>query len=49
VPAEAQVQAVVAKLKKLNPGFDGKATHRLDQEVAVSRVSAPKGFVAVRV
>ncbi|MBL8794192.1 MAG: protein kinase [Planctomycetia bacterium] len=29
LPAEKQVEAVVAKLKELNPGFDGKVEHRL--------------------
>jgi hypothetical protein len=28
--AEEQVRAVVAKLKKLNPGFDGKETHTIE-------------------
>jgi formylglycine-generating enzyme required for sulfatase activity len=30
LPAEAQVQRVVAKLKELNPGFDGKETHTIE-------------------
>jgi Leucine-rich repeat (LRR) protein len=30
LPAEAQVQRVVAKLKELNPGFDGKAEHKVE-------------------
>jgi tRNA A-37 threonylcarbamoyl transferase component Bud32 len=30
LPADRQVTAVVAKLKELNPGFDGKETHMID-------------------
>ena len=30
LPAEKQVEAVAAKLKELNPGFDGKVTPRID-------------------
>src|SRR5262245_41815932 len=30
LPAEKQVEAVAAKLKELNPGFDGKVTHRVE-------------------
>ena len=30
LPAEAQVEAVVKKLQELNPGFDGKQTHRIE-------------------
>ncbi|MBI3862460.1 MAG: serine/threonine protein kinase, partial [Planctomycetia bacterium] len=30
LPAEAQVPAVVKKLRELNPGFDGKVTHKID-------------------
>jgi len=33
LPAEKQVQAVAAKLKELNPGFDGKETHKIDNGV----------------
>jgi serine/threonine protein kinase/Leucine-rich repeat (LRR) protein len=29
LPAEKQVEAVAAKLQELNPGFDGKVTHKL--------------------
>jgi serine/threonine protein kinase/Leucine-rich repeat (LRR) protein len=30
LPAEKQVEAVAAKLKELNPGFDGKVTHKIE-------------------
>jgi serine/threonine protein kinase len=30
LPAEVQLEAVVAKLKELNPGFDGKETHKIE-------------------
>jgi serine/threonine-protein kinase len=30
VPAEQQVRLVVAKLKELNPGYDGKESHQLE-------------------
>ena len=30
LPAEKQVEAVVAKLKERNPGFDGKVTHKIE-------------------
>src|SRR5215510_8584763 len=30
MPAEKQVEAVEAKLKELNPGFDGKVTDRVE-------------------
>jgi hypothetical protein len=30
LPAEEQVRAVVAKLKELNPGFDGKEKHEIE-------------------
>ena len=33
LPAEKQVDAVVAELKKCNPGFDGQATPRIDAGV----------------
>jgi serine/threonine protein kinase/Leucine-rich repeat (LRR) protein len=33
LPADKQVEAVAAKLKELNPEFDGKVTHRIDQGV----------------
>jgi serine/threonine protein kinase len=33
LPAEEQVEAVAAKLKDLNPGFDGKVTHKIDNDV----------------
>ena len=33
VPAEKQVDAVAAKLKELNPGFDGKVTPRIENGV----------------
>jgi Leucine-rich repeat (LRR) protein len=29
LPADKQLEAVVQKLKELNPGFDGKATHKI--------------------
>jgi serine/threonine protein kinase/Leucine-rich repeat (LRR) protein len=32
-PAEEQVEAVAARLKELNPGFDGKVTHRIDRGI----------------
>ena len=30
MPADKQVEAVAAKLKELNPGFDGKVTHKIE-------------------
>jgi tRNA A-37 threonylcarbamoyl transferase component Bud32 len=33
MPAEQQVGAVVARLKALNPGFDGKVTYKIDNGV----------------
>jgi len=33
MPAEAQVQAVVDRLKELNPGFDGPITHKTEDGV----------------
>jgi hypothetical protein len=33
LPAEKQVEAVFAKMKALNPGFDGKETHSTDSVV----------------
>ena len=30
LPAEKQVEAVVKKLQELNPGFDGKETHKIE-------------------
>ena len=30
MPAEKQVKAVVKRLQDLNPGFDGKETHKID-------------------
>jgi len=30
MPPEQQVQAVIAKLKELNPNFDGKETHKIE-------------------
>jgi Leucine-rich repeat (LRR) protein/predicted Ser/Thr protein kinase len=30
LPTEKQVEAVAAKLKELNPGFDGKVTHQIE-------------------
>jgi hypothetical protein len=30
LPAEQQVEAVVGRLKELNPGFDGKVTHTIE-------------------
>jgi serine/threonine protein kinase/WD40 repeat protein/Leucine-rich repeat (LRR) protein len=32
-PPEAQVESVVEKLQQLNPGFDGKETHKIDNGV----------------
>ncbi len=34
LPAEKQVEAVARKLQELNPGFDGKVTHKVDYGVA---------------
>jgi serine/threonine-protein kinase len=33
MPADKQVEAVAAKLKELNPGFDGKVTHQKEGDV----------------
>ncbi|HEV3255341.1 MAG TPA: protein kinase [Gemmataceae bacterium] len=33
MPAERQVEAVVKKLKELNPGFDGRVTHKIENGV----------------
>ena len=33
LPAEQQVDEVAAKLKELNPGFDGKFTHKIEDGV----------------
>jgi serine/threonine protein kinase/Leucine-rich repeat (LRR) protein len=33
LPAEEQVNAVIKKLQELNPGFDGKATHKIEGAV----------------
>jgi serine/threonine protein kinase/Leucine-rich repeat (LRR) protein len=33
MPADKQVEAVAAKLKELNPGFDGKVTHKIEKGV----------------
>ena len=33
MPAEKQVEAVAARLKELNPGFDGEVTHRVEDGV----------------
>ncbi|MGD0040204.1 MAG: hypothetical protein ABSE84_07300 [Isosphaeraceae bacterium] len=33
LPAEKQVEAVVKKLQDLNPGFDGKETHKIEDGV----------------
>ena len=30
MPAAKQIEAVVAKLKERNPGFDGKVTHKIE-------------------
>ncbi len=35
LPAEKQVDAVVAKLKERNPGFDGKVTHKIEQSEVI--------------
>ncbi|MBI5395746.1 MAG: SUMF1/EgtB/PvdO family nonheme iron enzyme [Verrucomicrobia bacterium] len=44
LPAEQQVAAVVAKLKELNPGFDGKETHKVESigQTLLSGQSATK-------
>jgi serine/threonine protein kinase/Leucine-rich repeat (LRR) protein len=40
LPPQRQVEAVAAKLKELNPGFDGKVSHRLhDDGKAVREIS----------
>ena len=36
MPPEEQIQAVVQKLKKLNPGFDGKVTHEIHDGVVTA-------------
>jgi serine/threonine protein kinase/Leucine-rich repeat (LRR) protein len=36
MPAEKQVEAVAAKLKELNPGFDGKVTHGIGNGVVTN-------------
>lgn len=48
LPAEQQVQRVVAELKKLNPGYDGKETHSATKEgkVTILRLS-PEGLSPV--
>jgi hypothetical protein len=33
MPAEEQVEAVSAKLKDLNPGFDGEVGHKIEDGV----------------
>ena len=33
LPAEKQVKTVAARLKELNPGFDGKVTHKIENGV----------------
>jgi serine/threonine protein kinase/Leucine-rich repeat (LRR) protein len=33
LPPDKQVEAVAAKLKEFNPGFDGKVTHKIDNGV----------------
>ena len=38
LPAGKQVEAVAAKLKELNPGFDGKESHKLDKDGAVTEL-----------
>src|SRR5581483_8410848 len=44
LPAAKQVDAVAAKLKDLNPGFDGKVTHKIDDGVVTEL-----GFVTDKV
>jgi serine/threonine protein kinase/Leucine-rich repeat (LRR) protein len=40
LPAEKQVEAVAAKLKERNPGFDGKVTHKINnRQVTELRLS----------
>jgi hypothetical protein len=36
LPAAKQVEAVAGKLKELNPGFDGKVTHQVENGVVTS-------------
>jgi serine/threonine protein kinase len=44
MPAEKQVEAVEAKFKELNPGFDGKVTHRAEDGVVTElRFSSEPG------
>src|SRR5262249_45485421 len=44
LPAEKQAEAVAAKLKDLNPGFDGKVTHRVEGGVGTElRVTCEQG------
>ena len=36
LPAERQIQAVAKKLQELNPGFDGKETHKVENDVVTA-------------
>ena len=48
MPAEKQVDAVAKKLQELNPGFDGKETHKVvEGEVREFEISA-KNIVDIR-
>jgi Leucine-rich repeat (LRR) protein/tRNA A-37 threonylcarbamoyl transferase component Bud32 len=38
LPAEQQVAEVVARLKELNSGFDGKETHKIDNGIVIGLV-----------
>ena len=58
MPAEKQVEAVAVKLKELNPGFDGKVTHKVEDGVVtelqfstdeVTDISPVRAFTALRV
>ncbi len=57
LPAEQQVQRVVAELKKLNPGFDGQETHKIENgqitelsfsTVAVADISPVRALTGLR-
>ncbi|MFA6564686.1 MAG: SUMF1/EgtB/PvdO family nonheme iron enzyme [Verrucomicrobiia bacterium] len=58
LPAEAQVQRVVAKLKELNPGFDGKVERKIENgavavlllnEAAIADISPLAALSGLRV
>ncbi len=39
LPAEKQVDAVAAKLKEINPGFDGTVTHKVSEDGGVTELT----------